>query len=98
GVYVVTFPAPRQVCGDAGTLKYVLLRMSFVAVCRALPTSVVDRLAPSVNLADLSPVELYDSRPPTIRLTVVTKISARIREAPSSFVMLLRRDVMTPSS
>jgi hypothetical protein len=86
------------VSGEAGLLKYVLLRTSFVAVCNALPTSVVDPPAVSVTLAEFKPTELYDKRPPTIRLTVVMKIKARIREAPSSCAMFRPRDFMMLSS
>jgi hypothetical protein len=83
-VYVARFPAPKHVCGETGLLKYTLLRTSFVAACKAFPTSVVERPAVSVSLADFKPTELYDKRPPTMRLTVVMKIKARISEAPSS--------------
>jgi hypothetical protein len=98
GVYVDKFPVPRHVWGETGLLKYTLLRTSFVAACKAFPTSVVDLPAVSVTLADFKPTELYDNRPPTTRLTVVMKINARIREAPSSCAKLRPRDVMMLSS
>jgi hypothetical protein len=72
--------------------------MSLIPVCKALPTSAVDAPDAPVLEADLSPVELYERRPPTMRLTQVMKIRARMSEAPSSFARFGLRAVTTISS